>query len=60
MKRLLKSASTTCFLCLGRLGANKSYKVQSNYNLQNLYDQNYTPSNIWNANETGFQGSRDK
>ncbi|KAI5058360.1 hypothetical protein GOP47_0026530 [Adiantum capillus-veneris] len=26
-----------------------------------LYDENkYPPSNIWNADETGFQGSRDK
>ncbi|MCO5551715.1 hypothetical protein L7F22_005219 [Adiantum nelumboides] len=30
-------------------------------NLQKLYvEHNYPPSNIWNANETGFQGLRDK
>lgn len=30
-------------------------------NLQKLYAQhNYPPSNIWNADEIGFQGSRDK
>ncbi|MCO5547573.1 hypothetical protein L7F22_001024 [Adiantum nelumboides] len=30
-------------------------------NLEKLYNvNNYPPSNIWNADETGFQGSRDK
>ncbi|MCO5581457.1 hypothetical protein L7F22_035342 [Adiantum nelumboides] len=30
-------------------------------NLQKLYDEHkYPPSYVWNANETGFQGSRDK
>ncbi|KAI5058629.1 hypothetical protein GOP47_0026799 [Adiantum capillus-veneris] len=30
-------------------------------NLKALYDENkYPPSNIWNVDETGFQGSRDK